>query len=117
MSKQPRKQRKYIYEAPLHARRKMMSANLSRELREEYGRRSLPIRKGDKVEILRGDFKGHEGKVEKVDLKRYRVYVEGATIQKVDGTTVYFPLHPSNLRIVDLNLDDEKRIKILERKG
>ena len=95
----------------------MMSANLGRELGEEYDRRNLPLRKEDKVEVLRGDFKGHEGKVEKVDLKRYRVYVEGVTIQKVDGTSVYFPIHPSNLRIVDLNLDDEKRIQILERKG
>lgn len=95
----------------------MMSANLSKELREEYNRRSMPLRKGDKVEVTRGDFKGHEGKVDKVDLKRYRVFVEGATIQKVDGTSVYFPIHPSNLRIVDLNLDDEKRVKILERKG
>lgn len=85
MSKQPRKQRKYIYEAPLHARRKMMSANLSRELREEYGRRSLPLRKGDKVEVLRGDFKGHEGKVEKVDLKRYRVYVEEQQSRRLTG--------------------------------
>ncbi|HHW16611.1 MAG TPA: 50S ribosomal protein L24 [Methanothermobacter sp.] len=116
-SKQPRKQRKFLYNAPLHIRHKIMSATLSKELREEYNRRSLPVRRGDKVEIMRGDFKGHQGKIERVDLKNYKVYVEGATIQKVDGTTTYFPIHPSNLRIIELNLEDEKRIKILERKG
>jgi len=116
-SKQPRKQRKFLHNAPLHIRHKIMSANLSKELREKYNRRSLPVRKGDKVEIMRGDFKGHQGKIERVDLKNYKVYVEGATIQKVDGTTTYFPIHPSNLQIIELNLEDEKRIKILERKG
>ena len=116
-SKQPRKQRKFLYNAPLHIRHKIMSATLSKELREEYNRRSLPVRRGDKVEIMRGDFTGHQGKIERVDLKNYKVYVEGATIQKVDGTTTYFPIHPSNLRIIELNLEDEKRIKILERKG
>ncbi len=116
-SKQPRKQRKFLHNAPLHIRHKIMSANLSKELREEYNRRSLPVRKGDKVEIMRGDFKGHQGKIERVDLKNYKVYVEGATIQKVDGTTTYFPIHPSNLQIIELNLEDEKRLKVLERKG
>ncbi|MDI9623928.1 MAG: 50S ribosomal protein L24 [Methanothermobacter sp.] len=116
-SKQPRKQRKFLHNAPLHIRHKIMSANLSKELRKEYNRRSLPVRKGDKVEIMRGDFKGHQGRIEKVDLKNYKVYVEGATIQKVDGTTTYFPIHPSNLQIIELNLEDEKRIKVLERKG
>ncbi|MBC7119559.1 MAG: 50S ribosomal protein L24, partial [Methanobacteriaceae archaeon] len=62
-SKQPRKQRKFLHNAPLHIRHKIMSANLSKELREEYNRRSLPVRKGDKVEIMRGDFKGHQGKI------------------------------------------------------
>ena len=116
-SKQPRKQRKFLHNAPLHIRHKIMSANLSKELREKYNRRSLPVRKGDKEEIMRGDFKGHQGKIERVDLKNYKVYVEGATIQKVDGTTTYFPIHPSNLQIIELNLEDEKRLKVLERKG
>lgn len=117
MSKQPRKQRKYIYTAPLHARHKLMSVALSKDLREEYGRRSLPVRTGDTVQILRGDFKDHEGKVEKVDLKNYRVQVEGATTQKPDGNPVFFPIHPSNLMIVEMDLKDELRNKVLERKG
>lgn len=117
MSKQPRKQRKYIYNAPLHARHKLMSVTLNKDLREEFGRRSLPVRTGDTVQVMRGDFKDHEGKVVKVDLKNYRVQVEGATTQKPDGNPVFFPIHPSNLVIVEMDLKDEKRNKIIERKG
>ena len=117
MSKQPRKQRKFRYQAPLHIRHKLMSVNLSPELREEYERRSLPVRKGDTVKVLRSDFRDHEGKVEGVDLKRYRVMIEGLNVQKPDGNQVYHPVHPSNLMIIEMDLDDEERNEILERKG
>lgn len=115
-SKQPRKQRKFLYNAPLHVRQKLMSAPLSRELREKYKVRNLPVRVGDKVRIMRGDYKGHEGKVVEVDLKRYRIYVEGATLRKTNGTEVFYPIHPSNVMIIELNLEDEKRKKIIERR-
>ena len=114
-SKQPRKQRKALFRAPLHRRQKLMSAHLSEELQEEYGKRSLPVRKGDTVRILRGDFKGHEGVVEKVDLKRMRIYVTGATVQRSDGSERLYPIHPSNVEITKLELKDEERKKILER--
>lgn len=117
MSKQPRKQRKYIYNAPMHARRKMMSVTLSRDLRAEHSTRSIPVKKGDTVQVMRGDFKDHEGKVEKVDSKNYKVYVDGATVTKPDGNSVYFGIHPSNLVIVDLDLKDDRRTNILERKA
>ncbi|CDG64883.1 MAG: large subunit ribosomal protein [Methanobacterium sp.] len=117
MSKQPRKQRKFRYQAPLHIRHKMMSVNLSPELREEHNTRSLPVRKGDKVKVRRGDFKDHEGKVEGIDLKNYRVFIEGLNVQKPDGNQVYHPVHPSNLMIIELDLDDDERNEILERKG
>ncbi len=110
-SKSPRKQRKYEANAPLHLRRKFLSINLSRELRKKYGTRNVVVRTGDKVKVLRGKFKGKEGKVLRVDLKKIRVFVEGITRKKVDGTEVQVPLHPSNLQIVELNLEDEKRFK------
>ena len=69
-SKQPRKQRKYLRNAPLHIRQKLIHANLSKELREETGKRSLPVRKGDEMKVLRGKFKGQTGKVIRVDLKK-----------------------------------------------
>lgn len=117
MSKQPRKQRKFIHKAPLHIRHKFMSATLSEELREKYERRSIPVRNGDTVKVMRGDFKDHEGKIEKVDLKNYRVLIEGVSVQKPDGNQVFHSVHPSNLMIVELDLSDDKRNKIIERKG
>jgi large subunit ribosomal protein L24 len=117
MSKQPRKQRKSIYNAPQHARGKLMSAHLSKDLREEHDRRSFPVRTGDTVKIMKGDFKGHEGKIEKVNLKTYKIYVDGANTQKPDGTPVLFPIDPSNVMIVELDLSDDKRMEIIERKG
>ncbi|MBQ2962552.1 50S ribosomal protein L24 [Methanobrevibacter sp.] len=114
MSIQPRKQRKALYTAPLHIRRKIMSANLSKDLRADIGKRSLPIRVGDKVQVVRGDFKGHEGKVESVDAKRYKVTVEGVTLSKPDGNAVLLPIHPSNLMIIEADLKDERRLNMEE---
>ncbi|MDR2829719.1 MAG: 50S ribosomal protein L24 [Methanobrevibacter sp.] len=116
MSKQPRKQRKSLYNAPLHARRKRMSVNLSKELQEDYGRRSLPVKSGDKVQVVRGDFRNSEGKVEKVDYKNYKVLIDGVTITKTDGTNVFLPVHPSNLLIIDAEMKDDFRDKIIDRK-
>ncbi|MEM5870069.1 MAG: 50S ribosomal protein L24 [Candidatus Aenigmatarchaeota archaeon] len=115
-SKKARKQRKFLFTAPLHIRRKMMAAHLSKELREKYKRRSLPLRKGDEVEVMRGEFKGKRGKVSRIDLKKYKVYIEGITRRKTTGAEVQVPIHPSNLRIISLNLDDKKRVEALERK-
>lgn len=114
MSIQPRKQRKALYAAPLHIRRKLMSANLSKDLRADIGKRSLPIRVGDKVQVVRGDFKGHEGKVESIDAKRYKVTVEGVTLSKPDGNAVLLPIHPSNLMIIEADLKDERRLNMEE---
>ena len=116
-SKQPRKQRKYLYNLPLHQRKKLVHATLSPELREKYNRRSIAVRTGDVVEVMRGDFKGFKGKVVRVDRKKGRVFIEGVTVTKVDGTEVLFPIHASNVRIVELYLEDKKRLKILERGG
>jgi large subunit ribosomal protein L24 len=114
-SKQPRKQRKILFTAPLHKRHKFISAMLSDDLKEEYGRNSLGVRKGDVVRIMRGNFRGHEGRVEKVLLKKGRIHVEKVTLKKADGTERFYPIHPSNVKIVKLNLKDEERRKILER--
>jgi len=115
-SSKPRKQRKFRYTAPLHIRRKLVSAHLSKELREKYKRRAIPIRKGDEVEIMRGKFKKKTGKILRVDLKEYKVYIEGMTRKRTVGTEAQVAFHPSNLRILNLNLDDKYRNKIFERK-
>jgi large subunit ribosomal protein L24 len=101
MSSKPSKQRKYYFNAPLHRIGVMMSAHLSDKLREELGIRSLPVRKGDKVRVVRGDIKYRlkEGKVIRVDRKKRRIYIEGITVE-----------------IVEINRDDEERMKIIERR-
>ena len=111
MSIQPRKQRKARYNAPAHARGKYLSAPLSKELREQIGTKSIPIRSGDKVRVLRGDFKGHEGEVLSVDYGSYKVTIEEVTLSKPDGTATFLPVDPSNLVIIDADLKDDKRLK------
>ncbi len=116
-SAKPSKQRKTLFNAPLHLRHKLFNAPLSPELREKYGVKRLPVRKGDTVRIMRGDWKGHEGKVVRVDLKRVRIYVEGVQRKKADQTPVYYPIHPSKVMIVKLDLSDKWRKKIIERRA
>jgi len=117
ISAKPSKQRKRLYAAPLHKRHKLFSAPLSPELKKSHNVNAVPVRAGDTVRIMRGDHKGFEGKVTRVDRKKYRVFIEGVTREKVDGTTIFVPLHPSKVIITGLNLDDKWRKKILERKG
>jgi len=115
-SKQPRKQRKYRYNAPLHIKQKFVKAHLSKELRAKHNTRSLILRKGDKVKIERGQYKKKTGSIDKVDLKKRKVYITGIEIQKKDGTKTVYPIDPSNIMITDINLDDRYRTKSVERK-
>ncbi len=116
-SHKPSKQRKYLYNAPIHHRGKIMSAPLSEELKSKYGINSIPIRKGDRVKVVRGDYRGTEGEVVSVDRKRYRIAVKGIVRRKADGTEVPVPIHPSKVVITKLYLKDEARKRLLERKG
>ena len=114
--KDPRKQRKRLYNAPAHLRHKFMAAPLSPELISSKGAKSLPVRKGDTVRIMRGDHTGFEGKVSRVDLKRYRIFLEGLTREKVDGTNIFVSVHPSKVMIKNLKLDDKWRKVVVEGK-
>ena len=114
--KNPKKQRKRFFNAPAHIRHKSMAAPLSHELTASRGAKTLPVRRGDTILIKRGDHKGFEGKVSRVDLKAFRIYVEGLTREKVDGTNIFLPVHPSKVEIRNLNLDDKWRKNILDRK-
>lgn len=111
-SRQPRKQRKYLANAMLHIKKKMISSNLSKELRKKYKKRSLPVRKGDLIKIMRGKFKKKKGKIVYVNLKLQKVEVEGIQVKKQDGSKVNIRLEPSNLQIIELNLENRKRNKI-----
>ena len=114
-STQPRKQRKYRAQAPLHIKNKFMSSHLSKELKVKYNTRSVRLRVDDKVKILRGQFKGQLVKVERVNIKKNKIYLTGIELVKKDGTKVLYPINPSNVVIMELYLDDKKRIKSLEK--
>ncbi len=108
-SKNPGKQRKYSANAPLHLKRKFLSVNLSKELRKKQGKRNIPVRKGDIIKILRGKFKGKQGKVTEVKVKKSKIIIEGIQIKKQDGSKVNVPMKASNLQIIELNMEDRKR--------
>lgn len=94
---------------PKHILPRFMSAHLSPELRSKYGRRSLPLRVGDTVKIMRGEYRGIQGKVKRVVRSKQFVYIEGLTRKRADGRVVDIPVHVSNLMIMTLNLDDRYR--------
>ncbi len=87
-----------------------MGAMLSPELRKEHGVKSIPLRTGDTVKVLRGDHRDKEGKVAGINLKKMTVTVDGVSVTKADGTEVPRPLQPSKVMITKLEIKDERRL-------
>ncbi|CAL8077488.1 unnamed protein product [Orchesella dallaii] len=112
-----RKNRKRHFNAPSHVRRRLMSAPLSKELRLKYNVRSMPVRKDDEVQVMRGHFKGQQvGKVTQVYRKRFCLYIERIQREKANGTTVNVAVHPSKVVIVKLKMDKNRK-EILDRRA
>ncbi len=109
-SSQPRKQRRSRYQAPLHLRHKFLGAMLSEDMKEKHKIKTIPVRTGDTVKIMRGDHRGKEGKVAGIDLKKMTITVDGVTVTKSDGTEVPRPIYPSNVMITKLEIKDERRL-------
>ncbi|WP_137284891.1 50S ribosomal protein L24 [Halorussus salinisoli] len=109
MTTQPHKQRNQTERASLHERHEQVKATLADDLREEFDARSVRVNAGDTVEVMRGDFAGEEGEVINVDLRDAVVHVEDVTLEKADGEEVPRPLDASNLRVTDLDLEDDRR--------
>ena len=116
-SRKPSTARRNMYNAPNHKKRKYLSAPLSPNLRAEYGTRSMPVIADDTVSITKGDRKLAEGRVLRVNTKDLKIYVEGVTRTRQDGSTVQIPIRAENVMITRLNLDDVRRRDILERKS
>ncbi|MDP7457950.1 MAG: 50S ribosomal protein L24 [Candidatus Woesearchaeota archaeon] len=114
-SKQPRKQRKYRINAPLHIRQKFMRSGVSKELHKKYGVRNVRVRTGDKVKIITGQFKKKSGKVESIDLKKGKLKIAGIENIKKDGSKTLYSFDPSNIVIEELDLNDKKRREKLEK--
>ena len=111
-STQIRKQRKYRLKAPLHVQQNFMHSALSKVLREKYGQRRIQVKVGDKVLIARGGFRKKEGKVERISLKQQRVFITGVERSKKDGSKQLIPFNPSNLIIIELALDQKRKVKL-----
>ncbi|KAF6763929.1 60S ribosomal protein L26 [Ephemerocybe angulata] len=115
VSSSRRKSRKAHFSAPSSIRRKIMSSSLSKELRAKYNTRSLPVRKDDEVRIVRGKFKGREGKVVQVYRKKWVIHVDRVQRDKSNGASAPIGIHPSNVVITTIKLDKDRRA-ILDRK-
>jgi len=107
-SVKPSKQRKYVREAPLHVKRNLLAAHLSKELRGKHKMRAIPVRVGDKVTVMTGQFRKKSGKVERVDVKKSKVYVAGVEFTKKDGSKAAYPVHASNIIITELHHDKRR---------
>jgi len=94
-----------------HKREKLLGANLSENLRKQHNKRSMRVIKGDTVRILRGEYVGVEGKVEKVDTERSTLSIEGVQREKIRGGKVKVQIHASNVQIISVNTNDEYRMK------
>ncbi|GMM32478.1 ribosomal 60S subunit protein L26B [Martiniozyma asiatica (nom. inval.)] len=110
------KSRKAHFTAPSSARRVMMSASLSKELREQYGVKSMPVRKNDQVLIVRGSKKGQEGAISSVYRLKFAIQLEKLTKEKSNGASVPINIHPSKVVITKLHLDKDRK-DLIARKG
>ena len=111
----PGKQRRELYNAPLHKKRNFISAHLEEKLLMKYDKRAVPVVKGDTVKVMRGAFRGHEDKVAKVIVKKRYLEIEGLMMAKADGNKIAKPIHSSNVMVTKLNLTDKWRRRKLER--
>ncbi len=94
----------------------MLGSHLSKELKEKHNKRTMRPIKGDKVRVMKGQHKNKSGKIERIDVNKMKAYITGIDMIKKDGSKVIYPIHVTNLQIVELNLEDKKRKNILERK-
>ncbi|KAF6139066.1 hypothetical protein GIB67_010792 [Kingdonia uniflora] len=116
VSSSRRKNRKAHFTAPSSVRRILMSAPLSSDLRSKYNVRSIPVRKDDEVQVVRGTFKGREGKVVQVYRRKWVIHIERITREKVNGSTVNVGVDPSKVVVTKIRLDKDRKA-LLERKA
>lgn len=108
-SSKPRKQRKALANTPLHQKNKEMRAPLDKSKYKSSGVKRVTIRTGDTVKVIRGSRQGHEGKIAKVDLKKGKVSIEKALLQKADNKEVPLWFDASNLVVTKVDLSDPIR--------
>ena len=107
---------KQIYRATNQFRGKQAGSHLSKQLRQKYGQRSVRILNGDTIKVIRGEFKGVDGKVVKVSTAKHTIAIEGIKKQKRKGDKIDVYIDSSNVVITNLNTDDKWRTARLEKK-
>ena len=100
-----------------HKREKLLGTNLSQDLRKQHNKGSMRVIKGDTIKILRGEYAGIEGKVERVNTERSTLSIEGVQREKIRGGKVKVQIHASNVQIISLNTDDEYRMKGIKKES
>ncbi len=112
---QQSKMRKLVHCPPNNRLSSKIRATIAHEQREKYGIRSVRIRRDDRVRVLRGEYKGVEGKITKIYTESGRINIEGVTREKISGGSIPIKIHASNVMVTSLNLDDQWRRKKLEK--
>ena len=97
--------------------RKKYGVHLSKELRKTYGTRSISVRKGDRVTVTKGKFKKKSGKIESIDKKKGRLLIDKIKVKKPDGSERFFPIAIPNVVAIELELSDQRRKIIFDRKA
>ena len=105
-----------LFQATLQTRSKQMGSALSKDLQKKYGKKSARVIEGDSVTILRGEFKGVDGKISKISTQKSSVAIEGVKKEKTKGDKFDVYIHTSNLIITSLNSDDKWRMAKLQGK-
>jgi large subunit ribosomal protein L24 len=111
-SKKPSKQRKMLFNLPMHKRKLLVRAHVADSIRDKYKVKTITLRKSDEVVIIKGDYKGVRGLITKVNRNQGKIYVEGVTRERADGTVVPIPLPPSNVIVTKLDVSDKRRLEV-----
>ena len=107
---------KQIFQATFQTRSKQLGSALSKDLHKKYGKRSVRVIEGDHVTILRGEFKGVDGKITQISTEKLSVAIDGVKKEKTKGDKFDVYIHTSNLVVTSLNSSDKWRIAKLEGK-
>lgn len=92
----------------------LLRAPLSEELKSKYGKNSIRVRVGDSVKLIKGEYSGVEGKIQKVFVNEGRLTIEGVTREKIAGGTTPIRIRSSTVLVTSLNLDDKFRRQKVE---
>jgi len=107
---------KMIYLATFQTRSKQLGSALSKDLQKKYGKRSVRVNEGDSIKIVRGEYKGVDGKISKVSPQKNSVTIDGIKKEKTKGDKFDVYIHTSNLLVTSLNSENRWRIAKLEGK-